>query len=79
MQKREQERGQRSRGHGGRRRRKGKKKGREKRQRNMGSGAVSLRSFGQLCAPELVEIFTSHHWELANKYLWVGADICKHS
>lgn len=42
---------------------------------------LSLRPSGQSCAPVLVEMFmsTSHHWELANKYLWVGADICKHS
>jgi hypothetical protein len=57
---------------------KGRKKEGGRGRRNKSSGVVS-KTFWSVCVPELVEMFTSHHWELANKYLWVGADICKHS
>lgn len=83
MQRREQERGWRNRGHGERERWKEEKKEGRKEEEAEGTWVLeqSLRPFAQSCGPVLVEVFmsTSHHWELANKYLWVGADICKHS
>lgn len=84
-QRREQERGLGNRKYKGRRkRRKGEEeKGKKKRQKKENRPLkYFLWPFSQSClfrAGRDISMSNSHQGELVNKYLWVGADICKHS
>lgn len=79
--RREQEGGGESRRHGQKER---QKRGRRRKAGGRGGRKVGQESFlrpsSQSCLLELVRsLCATCQGELVNKYLWVGADICKHS